>query len=236
MSTIVLNEETKVADLIAALKPYVTENEDGTTVLDTANLRSKADIDGALTAKGKVKEELKDAKAKLAAYIEAFGDDPSEAKDELEALRGKGGVNSEEMLNLRKQLRSLTKERDEVKAQYESQAARIADLDRRELMDRKNQKFESDILKSLDPKYDKAKAKTIFGDLRDRVKFREDDPGEFDDFEKGKSVADAIRERLDLYGAYVAAMGGKSNPGGASPQNGNEPKGMFEDAAAQIKF
>lgn len=235
MPPITLNEETKLAELIEALKPFAAE-QDGELVLDTSALKTRTDVDNVLSAKGKVKEELREAKAKLAAFTEIFGDDPEEAREEAEALRNRGGTNSEEVLELKKQLRALSKERDKFRADYEGQAARIAELDRRELSDRKNAKFENAILKGLDPKYDRNKARTVWGDLCERVKFREDDPEEFADFEQGKSVADAIRERLDLYGAYVPAQGGRSNPGSAGPQNGGEPKGLFEEAAAQIKF
>lgn len=238
MSVITLNEETKPADLIALLKPYATVGEDGVTVLDTANIRTKEDVEKVLAAKTKVKEQLNEVKTKLSAYVDVFGDDLEDAKEQYDTLKASKGpaVSQEELLELKKQLRSMTKERDKIKADYDGQAARIAELDRRELSDRKNAKFEGDILKTLDPKYDKQKARTIWGDLRERVKFREDDPSEFDDFEQGKSVADAIRERLDLYGAYVNIQGGKGHPGNANPQNGKEPKSMFEEAASQLKL
>lgn len=257
MSLITLNNDARLEDLIAALRPFAADDGSGSPVLDTADLRTKSDVDRVLEAKSKVKEqynELKsrlsaytdafgddpkrasEAKTKLAAFTEIFGDDPAAAGEQFESLKSKGGDNAAELLETKRQLRAVTKERDKIKADFDGQASRIAELDRRELSDRKNAKFENDILRNLDPKYDRQKARIIWGDLRERVRFKDDDPDEFEDFEQGKSVDQAIHDRLDLYGAYVQIQGGKGNPGNASPRNGGEDRGMFADAAAQIKF
>lgn len=245
MAKIELNEETKLtAEIIEALKGFATATEDGKLFLDTETLKTQTDVDNVMRSKknadaelGGVKKQLTEVQGKLKAYTDVFGEngDPSQISAELEEFRkGSEGIQAR-LIEATQSAKAWEKKFNDQQPEFEKYRLAAEKQAQRELTDKINSIWAKK-LEKLDPKWDKSKANTFFGNIVDNVKLADDDPEDFAPMKNGQSFEDYINSQLDLLGAYTRVSGGGGDPGNGKPANGSVPKNMFEQAASQIKF
>lgn len=222
----------KIDDVSEDQKKFYIQR-DGAYFLDVEDLpssKTEDDVNRLNRALEKERKEHKATKEKLHAFDE-FGsiDDLREKIDEYEAIKDGGGKAGDEILDLKKKLRTAEKERDSFKTQFESQKVRLDELTKLEKTSKVRGKLK-EIVESLDGKYDKGRISSMLEDFEDS--FDLDEVGDIAPY-KGKPIKDWIQGRADLYNFTVQSSPGKSQPG--NMKNKPEEKGDFiSEIAAKL--
>ena len=243
MAKIVLTGDTKLTDeIIEALKPFAAE-EDGQLTLDTEQLKTATELNKVYRSKQNADNELKttkqsltDALEKLKKWTESFADgNPDDLKTELETYRkGKGDMQSE-LIRATQLGKEWERKFNDLKKETDPMRERVKQADARDYSDKQDAIW-AEKRKGLDPKWSKRKADVLFRSAKNLIKIAENDPNDFDKMPTGQTFEDWMDEQLDLIDGYETIQGGRGNPGKGNPQNANQPKGMFDQAASQIHF
>lgn len=223
-----------IEDVPEVLREYYVE-QDGSYVLDVEGATpdaSQAESIRKLEATNRaIRKERNAIEQDLKAYRELG--DPDEIRDRLEeaeSLRD-NGAGKEELLDLRKQVRDLIKDRDGLKTKFESQQQ---ELDKLHTLERKTKVGEQlkKIIGNLDNRYDRSKVEALAEDISDSLEL--DELGDLAPY-RGKPVIDYLMSRADLFGFYSKTTPGRSNPGGAAPATQSAEMDFIEEMAAGLK-
>lgn len=243
MPKIELNGETQLtAEIIEALKPFAVQ-ENGVYFLDTEQLKTVADVENVMRSKRNAdteltgaKKQLTEAQGKLKIFTDLFGEgDPNLTFTELEELRKGSGEIQKRLIEATQNAKAWEKKFTDQQPEFEKFKLAAEKQALRELNDRINNIWAKK-LEKLDPKWDKSKANTFFGNISENIRIADDDPEDFAPMKNGQSFEKYLDAQLDLLGAYANMQGGKGNPGNGNPENGNAPLNMFDAAAAQINL